>query len=104
MRVRKTPFLRCHCCPEIDRFAKTGSGQPYEKLREKTSSAGQDRPIDVGLGLPGQQETLLASVAAGLGPKTKLAMVLVAGGPVDITAARDNTRVGAKSPLFGAIF
>jgi hypothetical protein len=54
---------------------------------------GQDRPIDVGLGLPGQQETLLSSVAAGLGPKTKLAMVLVAGGPVDITAARDNPRV-----------
>ena len=58
---------------------------------------GQDRPIDVGLGLPGQQETLLSSVAAGIGPNTKLVMVLVAGGPVDITAARDNPKVQVSS-------
>ena len=67
----------------------------YLGLDGSIENEGQDRPIAVGLGLPGQQEKLLEAVTASAGPATKVVVVLVAGGPVDITAARDDPKVGA---------
>jgi hypothetical protein len=39
----------------------------------------------------------LAQVSAAAGPRTRVVVVLVAGGPVDITTARDDPKVGARS-------
>lgn len=67
----------------------------YLGLDGTIENEGQDRPIDVGLGLPGQQESLLTQVVAAAKPGAHIAVVLVAGGPVDMTLARDHPKIGA---------
>ena len=51
----------------------------YLGLDGSIENEGQDRPIDVGLGLPGQQENLLRQVVDAAKPGARIAVVLVAG-------------------------
>jgi beta-D-xylosidase 4 len=67
----------------------------YLGLDGSIENEGQDRPIAVGLGLPGQQEHLVRSVVAASGAHTKIVVIVVAGGPVDLTLVRDEPKVGA---------
>lgn len=61
-------------------------------LNQSIEQEGQDR---VSITLPGVQQQLVDQVVSCADATAKIIVAVMSGGPVDITAIRDNSRIGA---------